>query len=365
MISFIIPIINPLHSQVKNYQEILTCLARTLDNLLNSHVKVTIIVVAHQIPNWLRQKYHRVHFIIVRSKIFQILKDLDGYDLMVGGQITLSKMTSNIPLKYQTYLEMRGKYHNKDKGLKYFIGLLYYFQLPTRQRTKYLGLIDGDDFISKNLASILNQLPEWANLFYVNQGYNMYSDSIGRASESQVINQLFPLDNFSNVCGSNRFFRSQNLESLIKNRLRYQFPISLLEKLRVSRQVQETIIDQIMFNINQRPQSWNILPGFLGIHRLIFQEEGKLTYLHPFLKRFQLYPIPGRVAIKYNHTNNHSNYENTNHNELINRYQERGQITTMSHNIQNYHHILEQIGVTNYTIKNKRDGVVTQNLIQN
>ena len=76
----------------------------------------------------LRQKYHKVHFIIVRSKIFQILKDLDGYDLMIGGQITLSKITSNIPLKYQTYLEMRGKYHNKDKGLKYFIGLLYYFR---------------------------------------------------------------------------------------------------------------------------------------------------------------------------------------------------------------------------------------------
>ena len=142
MISFIIPIIHPLHKHINNYQDILICLMRTLDNLLNTHVKVTIIVVAHKIPEWFQKKYQMVYFIKIQSKLFNFLKDLDGEKTVqnigegeVEGEVEKEREMEvegegekkdigprlEIPSKYKTYLSMNGKFHNKDKGLKYFL----------------------------------------------------------------------------------------------------------------------------------------------------------------------------------------------------------------------------------------------------
>ena len=77
-------------------------------------INVNIIVVCHKKPNWFLITDKRIKFIFVNSIIFNNLKNLDEKSK------NIIYYKNNI---YYEYLNYPGKFHNKDKGLKYFIAL--------------------------------------------------------------------------------------------------------------------------------------------------------------------------------------------------------------------------------------------------
>ena len=64
-ITYIIPIIHHQHATITNYNDILLCLKRTLNNLIMKK-GVHIIVVLNKLPIWYELYKHHVdfHFII-------------------------------------------------------------------------------------------------------------------------------------------------------------------------------------------------------------------------------------------------------------------------------------------------------------
>jgi len=121
-ITYIIPLIHPEHLNITTYDEILLCLKRTLNNLLLCKRKIHIIVLISKLPIWYKLYSTSVDFILLESNIFNELKKLDE------GSISINSVKNTN--KYVKYLNMKGQFHNKDKGLKYFLGLTYYFNLP-------------------------------------------------------------------------------------------------------------------------------------------------------------------------------------------------------------------------------------------
>ncbi len=351
MISFIIPVIHPQHVKITCYTDILICLTRTLDNLLDRPGNPTIIVVSHEIPLWLKKKYHQVHFIILKAAIFNFLKDLDG----VANSDQTSEL-DNIPNKYHKYLQMKSQYHNKDKGLKYFIGLLYYYNLPKREKRKFIGLIDGDDFIHKNLGKILNKAKSHMDMFVVQKGYAMFSKSLGKFTDPLTVNLFYELDNFSNVCGSNRFFKSTSLEEKLKRRLRFKIPDQEIVNLIKTKTVNDRLIHFISFNINSHPDAWSILPNFFGIHRLVLSDGISLP--HHFMSNFNMVEIPIRASIKFIHTTNHSCDQNNKNiqNEIITRYKNIGLIKPKDNGYKQIREKMSNFGLRNFN---------TINIIQN
>ena len=324
MISFIIPIIHPSHKSITTYHDILSCLKNTLGSLLKQPGKKNIIVVAHLIPNWFKSYFKSVHFIIVNSKLFDILKDLDSIETKdLNNEMSLYE----IPAKYKKYLNMRGAFHNKDKGLKYLIGLLYYFNLADNKKTKFIYLMDGDDFISKDLKKVLEKSPPHTDVFFVEHGYLMVSNSLPTIKDRLKIDKIYSLDDFTNVCGSNRIFRAKSLEVKLNRRLRFKIPSNTINQLMYQRTVTNNLVDIIMSHLNEKPGSWSILANFLGIHRLYVSDN--LEYSHPFLKLFKIGKIPIRAAIKFIHTANHSCHNNSHdeiQNDIIDRYIKSGLI---------------------------------------
>ena len=88
-------------------------------NLTHLGKLVKIIVICHEKPQWYKDFSQSTTFIVVKSQLFDILKHFDDGSLKY----------QNVKNIYIDYLTLRGHYHNKDKGLKYFIGLLYLSKL--------------------------------------------------------------------------------------------------------------------------------------------------------------------------------------------------------------------------------------------
>ena len=347
MISFIIPIIHPLHPGITSYNDVLICLMRTLEALLNSEEVRKIIVVAHKIPTWFQKKYMSVHFIIVNSKLFTFLKDLDG----LAGTNEQDKLTNSlvreIPYKYETYLNMKGLYHNKDKGLKYFIGLLYLFNL--KNTTKFVCLMDGDDFVINNLGSIINKSSQSIDMYVVQYGYIMFSNSLGTLGSPLEIDSIYRLQHFSNVCGSNRIFRCQRLQEMLKYRLRYNIPQNLMGVLSHKRQANDKLVNYIMANVDMKPEAWTILPNFFGVHRIFLND--KFSHPHHFMKMFTIKEIPIRSAIKFIHSNNHSCQDIANtslKDDIITRYKYSGFISNSDNGKCQKKDIITNFGINKY-----------------
>ena len=199
-------------------------------------------------------------FILLSSKIFKLLKSLDDN--------TITRSSLSDKNKYLKYLDMDGKYHNKDKGLKYFIGLVYYFNLPQAKTSKYIGLIDGDDFISKKIVRILDNIPNIYNMYTVEHGYIMFAKN---QDTSINIKSIYPINNFSEICGSNRFFKSLFLKRLFFKRFgefNTSIPLTFLMKNKI---VNDKFINEIMKDINRDYNIWTILPLFFWFTSYIFQ----------------------------------------------------------------------------------------------
>ncbi len=317
MIAFIIPIIHPAYPRLNSYKNILIYLSGTLNSLINCQEERLIIVVGHYFPDWLIKQFIKVHFIKLKSDIFKFLKDLDG-----------RRNTTNqiiVPNKYRCYINLSGTYHNKDKGLKYFIGLLYLNYLKINN--KFVYLMDGDDFVINNIGEIVNSSPKNINMFVVQYGYLMFSNCKNINTNTLEIDRIYKLDDFSNVCGSNRIFRSHILQNKIKKYLDYNIPINVLNTFIKKRLVDEKFITILINNIKKFPNKWNILPKFLGTHRIFHKSSN--SYPHNFIRRFTIREIPIRSAIKYIHTSNHScNNIDTSHNtilaKIVNEYKNIG-----------------------------------------
>ena len=302
MITFIIPLIHPNHSKVKSYSDIFNYLSRTIINLLNQTIDVNIIIVCHKKPKWFLNTDKRIKFIFVNSIIFNILKNLD-------------EKSKNIIYykdnKYYEYLNYPGKYHNKDKGLKYFIALLY-LSLE-KNKPDFVGIIDGDDFIDINLGKYLMNQPLKYNQFFINKGYLMLAknDSI-----NIEISSIYKIKKFTDICGSNL------LNNFYKNRI-----------------VNELLINEIIINIKENPNAWKVLPLFLGKHQMYIGNKVS----HNFHYLFKIKYIPFFACVKFLHTNNHSLCKEYNEKKMIKKYTQKGISPKYNNKILNDFRIIQNL----------------------
>ena len=261
----------------------------TIKSLLNIHKLVEIIVICNYIPEWFKTD-KRVTIIIAKNVIFEYLKDLDG-----GKDI--NDYENNELNNYIKYLNMNGKYHNKDKGLKYFLGLLYLSKL--KKHPEYVALVDGDDYIHNNIYNILNNLSKKYNIFFINKGYILFSN----------IKELHKIDKFTNICGSNRFFRFKFLDNLLKKRLNLDLNDKIIKNFIKFKRVSDNLINNIFRNINNSPKKWLLLPLLLGKHKSI-------------LSKCNIKILDEYVGIKLIHSENHTLPVNIK--EMLLRYKSNG-----------------------------------------
>jgi len=331
MIAFIIPLIHPDHKSIKSYQNIFDMLYRTVQSIKKQRGDVLVVVICHSIPSWSDGVKKFVKFIQVSSTLFTIHHTLDHLtyqkNLSDNPEDTPEALKINEILldpvyqPYHTYLSLNGMYHNKDKGLKYYLGLLYLFKFSQHHQIDYVGLVDGDDFFHHNLSRFLGRT-EGADMFVVEQGYLLFSDTT--PSQDFHVTDHYPIRNFSNICGSNRFFCYKKLSYVINRRLHAIINAFNLKTLFRQRRVTESLISDIMLNIVDSPNAWSILPNFLGTHRL--KQAHCHQPIHPFQDKFTIKVIPFRAAIKSMHTDNHSYTNPSARQELVQRYIENGTI---------------------------------------
>ena len=227
---------------------------------------------------------------------------------------------------------------------------MFYYNLPKCRKTKFIGLIDGDDFIHKELGKILNKVPSIINMCVVQKGYAMFSKQLGEFKDPLQINKVYELDNFSNVCGSNRFFKADSFEKKIKRRLSFKIQEYGLRGFLQSRTVNNKFVDHIMININRHPDAWTILPNFFGIHRLVLSDGVSLP--HHFMSFFNIAEIPIRSSIKFIHTTNHSCGPNNKNNQtdIISRYKKIGIIKKNDNGINEINKKILDFGLTHFDI---------------
>jgi hypothetical protein len=300
MITYIIPLINPDHPNLSSYNDVELWLEKTLHSIKKQTGKNQVIVVCHKKPdNYRLWERRNVVFICVDSPLFKFLMTLDS-----GVSISNDSSFNNLGI-YSTYLSLSGEFHNKDKGIKYFIGLLYCFL--QQKQPQFVGLIDGDDYLHTELASWLHQeAPKNANLFAIDVGYLVFSNGIDTPESKRLnITGCYKLNNFSQLCGTNRFFRYPFLKQKLKRRLSYSFPPEMLSRFKETRIFGRSLVALICQQINSRPEAWSILPMFLGNHRLL-RVKNSSEPPHRFQYQFIISRIPFPAAIKFVHNTNHS-----------------------------------------------------------
>lgn len=350
MNAFIIPIIHPNHGSISSYSEILNMLRKTLHSIKQLDSKVIVIIICHSIPSWHRDVKKFTIFIKVNSILFDLhhkldyltfLKNSNEYPETTIESNQIKEILSEPETKpYLDYLSLGGQYHNKDKGLKYYLGLLYLFKYSKRQPINYVGLVDGDDFFHHNLTRYIDRNSDPC-LYVVQRGYLLFSESV---TDTQLkIHDYYPIRNFSNICGSNRFFKYSRLNYLINNRLRAVINNRNFENFFKHRMVGEEIIDDLMINVTSSPDAWGILPNFLGTHRL--SQSNSTHPIHPFQDKFSIQVIPFRAGIKTIHSHNHSFTNPEAKQELITRYRNNGVLDDTRHPIPGHSKLTTQFGI--------------------
>jgi hypothetical protein len=346
MNAFIIPMIHPNHGSISDYSEILNLLRKTLHSIKNQRSKVIIVVICHRIPSWHQEVKKFTVFIRVNSILFDLHHRLDYLTFLKNSTNSdddthIKEILADPASKtYLSYLSLGGQYHNKDKGLKYYLGLLYLFKYCKQHPIKYVGLVDGDDFFHHNLTKYLER-NSGADLYVVQRGYLLFSESIN--SQKFTIQDYYPIRKFSSICGSNRVFLYSKLNYLINRRLHTVINNQNLTDLFRHRAVDEPLISDIMVNVKLYPNAWSILPNFLGTHRL--SQANSENPIHPFQDKFSIQTIPFRAAIKTIHSHNHSYTNPSAKQELINRYQENGVLETTRHPIPDIHKLTNQFSI--------------------
>ena len=275
MISFIIPIIHPNHESKPNMKLINHNLYTTITNIKKIKSDKLIIIVTHYLPTFYN-KDKEVVYLLLTAEIFDYL----------------NKENPSID-KYETFLSMPGEIHNKDKGLKYFIGLLWLFNT---KYTEYIFLGDGDDYIHCNLLIYLNKISKHINLFFINKGY------------LKINSKLYYLDDFTNTCGTNRIFKTTFLKKTLFQ-LIYPFKNKeKINKLIIRKQFNDQFITFLLNNIKEKPRAWTFIPLFLGVHRVYLNPE-KQIFCHFILQKFNFKFLNLRLVIKNVHESNHSTRE--------------------------------------------------------
>ena len=325
MITYIIPIIHPDHERVLNYSDVTVWLEKTLQSIKKHSVPTQVIVVCHKpLENVGHWEKRNVIFIQVKSRLFELLKELDSRASKGSEDTNKQEGISNYK-PFSDYLNLKGEYHNKDKGLKYFIGLLYCSLLPPSKKPSFVGLIDGDDYLHIDIGKwLLREAPRKCNLFAIETGYMVFSDGIIDDPEHHykrlVVTGCYPLVNFSQLCGSNRFLRYSFLKDKIRHRLNYNFGKDVLQRFYSNKYFGPEIAKQFAYQVSRKPRAWSILPMFLGNHRLLRSRTCQEPP-HPFQKFFNIGTIPFPAAIKFVHNTNHSCGDTQDlQSDIVNRY---------------------------------------------
>jgi hypothetical protein len=123
------------------------------------------------------------------------------------------------------------------------------------------------------------------------------------SKDSFNIDKIYKINNFTNICGSNRFFKSSFLKNLFIKRFNRIIKSLPLKHFMINKIVNETFINKIILNMKKQYNIWNILPKFLGIHRIYTDNN---QYISNYLRNFYIYEIPQCSSIKYIHSSNHS-----------------------------------------------------------
>ena len=333
MLYFIIPLIHPLHKKIKNFLNINLYLKNTINNLLSIDNTVKIIIIGYKKPIWINFYKSVVIFIEIDGNLLDILRKLDD------NTDTITKYNNN--KLYKKYLNMDGKFHNKDKGFKYFIGLLFISQLNIKNQPMFIGLIDADDYIRKDILSILNKQSIHKNEFYINNGYILFSEG----NENNVIKSIYKTNKFTNICGSNRFYRFPYLRNILIDKLKLnQIKKNTLYNLINNYKCNNKLIINIL-NLINKSDSWKILPSFLGIHRLYYPNN-KLT--SKFHRQFNRVYLNDFLAIKLIHNDNHSS-SNTicDQSNIINRYKHK-KIILKNSIILNHNKIIQEFNIFHF-----------------
>lgn len=354
MLYYIIPLIDPTHQSVlRKYNFILALLKKTVRSLLFKVERTTVIIVGSRPPKWLAnyQKLfpNRIFFIQLQADIFKWMARIDDGTVLFKNKYHDLDITSTdevinqgIPYKYHGYFHMRGEFHNKDKGLKYFIGILFVkwihpilISLGLKKNEKeedplqhFIGLIDGDDFIHHEVVNYLHNISPEIDFTYVEQGYilktvfdsNFHRDRI----QNCQVKSLYAVETFSQICGSNRFFRLSSLINNLDRRLQAVISPNAKTTLLYRKIANGILIQDILRNIQKKPNAWNVLPTFLGIHRV--EDERNGMPIHPIQDFFIKKPIPFRAAVKHLHSSNHSQTNGDNLDACIDRYREKNKI---------------------------------------
>lgn len=327
MLTCLIPIIHPEHASLRDDIGVDRCLFWTLYNLLQHHTPIRVVVLGHRPPSWIGRMQKWVDFVQLDARIFRVLCQLDD------GSLELEQA----PEEFRPYLELGGFYHNKDKGLKYFLGLLYLSRLPQRRQPEWVALIDGDDYIHRGVGRQLRRVPQEVDLVTVERGYLLFGEVPPPVIQEGVglcIDGIYPLCDFSHVCGSNRFFRFRPLCERLWRRLNPVIPEALSEKLTKKHMVGDRLVRCIVEGAMWNPDAWGVLPKFLGVHRIVATDEcGEGTTVdnappHQFSTRFTRLVFPGRMAVKFVHSNNHSCEATSGaiQEGLVKRYREQGRV---------------------------------------
>lgn len=303
---YIIPIIDPWGMKHVSYAGHLARLKDTLNSILFNPCGeecdcIQIIVVMRLVHSYAHELYHhpRVTYVTLEDPIFPMLRQLDG------NHISISR--DHIPSLYKRYLTMRGAFHNKDKGLKYFLGLYHLYRQYRVSNQDFVALVDGDDFVHHDLHAYLLDMSPDIHMVYADQGYLM-----------DIPNHRFQeVCDFSNICGSNRFFRALHLRTCLESRLGFCFDQVTLGS---SRHVTRSFIYSIMKQVKKNPRAWNILPTFLGMHR-VWTIDFKPT--SQFQYGFNIHGINFPCVIKRIHHQNHSS-ACPEWNKLLSTYENKG-----------------------------------------
>jgi hypothetical protein len=175
--TFIIPVVNPKNSKVKNYDHVEIVLRKTLESICRQSFKpIYIVVVCHRVPTWSKDLGPNIFFLNVSaSNVF----DSDANHVII------------------------------DKGLKYVIGILYALN---HLNSKWIMPMDADDYVNVNLANFIAKndayLP-WIDGYIIDQGLQA---EVGVPDEGKLTyKNVFRIKNFHLSCGSCRIFKRKTV----------------------------------------------------------------------------------------------------------------------------------------------------------
>lgn len=181
---FILPVVHPKGNKVNNYHHVEVALKKTIESLQNqTYSDVKIVVVCSQIPTWVNQ---------IGSNVFFL--DLSDSEIFAANRNDVKV----------------------DKGLKYFLGILY---AAAHFEPKFYMLADADDYVNSQLAEYSfkalssNFGQKEIDGYLIDKGLQV---EVNFSSDNKLnYGNAYLVKKFNTSCGTCRVFKQENLTQKI------------------------------------------------------------------------------------------------------------------------------------------------------